>query len=183
MSTRKIPVDNLRIGMFISELDRSWVNTPFLFHSKKIKKQKQIDELIRQGIREVIIDTEKGIDVHHVPPISKTNSEYLREAPASFSSHDSKPSDPDPLKLSEELPQAKRIREEAKRVVKDVFEDVRMGKDIKLSEVREKVSDIVDSVFRNRDALWCLSHLKDYDSYTFSHSINICVLAVSFGRS
>jgi putative nucleotidyltransferase with HDIG domain len=57
-----------------------------------------------------------------------------------------------------------------------------MGKAIEISEVKAQVNTIVDSVFRNRDALLCLANLKDYDDYTFLHSVNVGILAVSFGR-
>jgi putative nucleotidyltransferase with HDIG domain len=45
------------------------------------------------------------------------------------------------------------------------------------------VGNIVDSEIRNRDALVCLSQLKNRDEYTAFHSMNVCILAVAFGRA
>lgn len=183
MGTRKITIDDLRVEMFVVELDRPWIDTPFLFHRQKIKNQEQIDRLIKCGIREVVIDTEKGIDLDlDREPEKSDEAGYEPVKTGSVPPEVSEHQDIDPLKFDEELPQAKKITADVKCLMRDVFKDVRMGRDIKLSEVRQKVSDIVESVFRNRDALWCLAHLKDHDEYTFAHSVNVCILMVSFGR-
>ena len=41
---------------------------------------------------------------------------------------------------------------------------------------------LVDSIFRNHDALASLSRLKSFDDYTFQHSLNVSVLALTLGR-
>jgi HD-GYP domain-containing protein (c-di-GMP phosphodiesterase class II) len=42
----KIPASNLQIGMFVSELDRPWLGTPFLLEGVLIEEQSQIDTLV-----------------------------------------------------------------------------------------------------------------------------------------
>ncbi|NJL17714.1 MAG: HD domain-containing protein [Nitrospira sp.] len=44
------------------------------------------------------------------------------------------------------------------------------------------VSDMTSSVLRNPDALTSLSRLKKFDEYTFYHSVNTSILALSLGR-
>jgi putative nucleotidyltransferase with HDIG domain len=61
--------------------------------------------------------------------------------------------------------------------------DVRFGRAINVDAVRKVVSDMMDSVFRNPDALASLSRLKRFDEYTFYHSVNTALLAMSVGRS
>ena len=41
---------------------------------------------------------------------------------------------------------------------------------------------MIDSVFNNQDALVSLSRLKDYDNYTFMHSVNVSILTIALGR-
>ena len=183
MANKTIPVHKLKPGMVVEELDRPWLDTPFFFHRKKIKTQTQIDEFIKYGIQHVMINIEKGLDCEEQSILNQHEKSHLLEA-------DKAPSSPvpklqeteDPAELREELPRAKEIKTRVSNVVKDVFNDVRMGKAIEVKDIKAQVGTIVDSVFRNRDALLCLSNLKDYDDYTFVHSVNICILSVSFGR-
>lgn len=166
----------------MEELDRPWLDTPFFFHRKKIKNQEQIDEFIRHGIRHVMIDSEKGLDWDEQSILGQNEKSHLIDAPETSPDTSFKPQDDDPVQFNEELPRAKEIKDNISNAVKDIFNDVRMGRAIELKEVKNQVSSIVDSVFRNRDALLCLTNLKDYDNYTFVHSVNVCILAVSFGR-
>jgi putative nucleotidyltransferase with HDIG domain len=41
---------------------------------------------------------------------------------------------------------------------------------------------MVESVIRNPDALVCLAQLKKRDEYTVTHSMRVCILALTFGR-
>ncbi|MDD5433911.1 MAG: HD-GYP domain-containing protein [Nitrospira sp.] len=182
MPLKKIPIHKLRPGMFVEELDRSWLDTPFLFHSRKIKDQKQIDELVQSGIQDVIISTDKGIDLKEQSLLNQYEKEHL-----THKQNIEKPVTPklqaqDPVLLQDELPKAKEIKNNVNNAVKNVFNDARMGKAIELNEVKDQVNNIVESVFRNRDALLCLASLKEYDNYTFIHSVNVGILAVSFAR-
>ena len=49
--------------MFITKLDISWIDSPFMYHHILIKSQKQIDKLIKAGVKLVTIDTAKGKDI------------------------------------------------------------------------------------------------------------------------
>jgi hypothetical protein len=44
---KKIDVQYLEIGMYVSELDRPWLGTPFLFQGFEIRSHAEIDELKR----------------------------------------------------------------------------------------------------------------------------------------
>ncbi|KJV05031.1 DUF3391 domain-containing protein [Methylocucumis oryzae] len=46
-STEKVytPVSQLTIGMYVVELDRPWLETPFLFQGFELKTQAQIDAI------------------------------------------------------------------------------------------------------------------------------------------
>jgi len=55
----EIPSSKLKIGMFVSDLDRSWVGTPFLFQGFLIKNDKQIEQL-REYCKFVVIDWDRS---------------------------------------------------------------------------------------------------------------------------
>ncbi|HEX4857806.1 MAG TPA: HD-GYP domain-containing protein [Usitatibacteraceae bacterium] len=52
---RKVTVSNLAIGMFVEDLDRPWIDTPFLLQGFLIEDQEQIDQL-RQLCEWVLVD-------------------------------------------------------------------------------------------------------------------------------
>ena len=44
---RQIDADALRIGMYVSQLDRPWLETPFLFQGFYIRSESEIDDIKR----------------------------------------------------------------------------------------------------------------------------------------
>lgn len=60
---KKIPVHNIRIGMYIQELCGSWMEHPFWKKSFLLETPEDLNTLQTCGIQEVWIDTSKGIDV------------------------------------------------------------------------------------------------------------------------
>jgi hypothetical protein len=63
----KVLSEHLTIGMYVNQLDRGYLETPFLSHRFLIKTHNQITQL-RQYCQYVYIDTEKGITPKAVPP-------------------------------------------------------------------------------------------------------------------
>ena len=77
---------------------------------------------------------------------------------------------------------AKRTYQQSVAVTKDLFDSARMGRAPRLRQVRHAVQGIVDQVLTNEVTMVGLSTLKDYDDYTFTHTVNVCVFSVAIGR-
>ena len=60
---RKVKANQLKIGMYVNELDCDWSDHPFLIGSFKIKDEKTLAKIHAVGIKYAFIDLEKGIDV------------------------------------------------------------------------------------------------------------------------
>ena len=88
----------------------------------------------------------------------------------------------DSLDFSEEIKEARRIRDEAEVVAREFLNSVRLGRDIDLPAVHDNIDGMIDSLFRNQDALSSLARLKSADDYTFAHSVNVCILSLTLGR-
>ncbi|MDX1498813.1 MAG: DUF3391 domain-containing protein, partial [Woeseiaceae bacterium] len=43
--TEMVPVDRLEVGMYVAQLDRPWLETPFLFQGFYIRDEDEIAEL------------------------------------------------------------------------------------------------------------------------------------------
>ena len=57
----KVDVDQLRIGMYVAELDRPWLDSPFLFQGFPIRNQDELEQL-QASCNYVYIDIEKSVD-------------------------------------------------------------------------------------------------------------------------
>ena len=66
---KSIPIKQLRLGMFIQTLGGRWVDHPFWRSSFKLVKPEDMQALLQSGIPELVIDTDKGLDVEVAPKI------------------------------------------------------------------------------------------------------------------
>jgi len=78
--------------------------------------------------------------------------------------------------------QAKRTYQRSVAVTKEVINSVRMGRTASVKKVKRAVQAIVDQVLSSESSLVGLTTLRDYDDYTFTHSVNVCIFAVALGR-
>ena len=73
MAFKRIFVDSLKIGMYVTRLDCPWYQSPFLKHRFLIRSQSQLDKLKRSGIQEVTIDSSRGLDIETPPHIAASD--------------------------------------------------------------------------------------------------------------
>lgn len=71
---------------------------------------------------------------------------------------------------------------EAKRITKSLLDDVRLGGVVNTEHAKSTVKDCVSSILRNPDALIWMSRIRNEDEYTAEHCLNVCILAIAFGR-
>ncbi|MBI5330907.1 MAG: HD-GYP domain-containing protein [Betaproteobacteria bacterium] len=179
---KKVPLEALRVGMYIHDINCSWMDHPFTTNRFEITDDKRLAEIRSLGMREVYIDTRKGLDV--AGDDAPTQEEVARSIEADMVAIVQTPEEePRRVELRQEIERARKLHTEANQVVKGMLNDVRLGKQIELEQVEPMVENMVDSIFRNQDALLPLGRLKDHDNYTFQHSVSVCALLVSFARS
>jgi HD-GYP domain-containing protein (c-di-GMP phosphodiesterase class II) len=77
---------------------------------------------------------------------------------------------------------AKRTYSQGVAVAKEVVTGVRLGRATSVKKVKRAVQMIVDQVLNNETSLVGLTTLRDYDEYTFTHSVNVCIFAVALGK-
>src|SRR5262245_54940709 len=69
---KRIPITQLRVGMYVAGMDCSWFRTPFLKHRFLVQSVAQIERLQRSNIHAVDIDPSRGLDVTPVPMAEDT---------------------------------------------------------------------------------------------------------------
>jgi putative nucleotidyltransferase with HDIG domain len=188
---KKIRTEDLEVGMFVEDFNIPWMDHPFLTNKKKLKSAKEIALIVEHGIAEVYINTRRGKDSANGVPVteiqaeigSRMRGEVLAESQArALGAPPAEPAVGDGTPYGEELRDATKAYSEAKSVVKGLLQDARMGRSINGEAAAAAVDKMVDSIFRNREALTSLSRLKSFDEYTFHHSVNVTVLALTLGR-
>ncbi|MBI5409501.1 MAG: HD-GYP domain-containing protein [Nitrospirae bacterium] len=176
---KKIKVEQLTKGMYVHDFNCGWLNHPFLSSSMKIGDEQTIEKIRSFGIRELYIDTDKGYDVGGAPTMEEVHREIEGEINKVAEQEVVKI---DTVSVREEFAKAREIKNEAKKTIQNIMEDIRFGKQIRTEKIKVVVDDMIDSIFRNQDALISLSRIKERDEYTFMHSVSVCVLMISFGR-
>jgi hypothetical protein len=81
---KRVSVSQLKPGVYVVDLDRSWFQTRFYFHRRLIKDKKDIEALKKHGIREVVIDIARGADVDAplADPLPEISTAVPGEPPA-----------------------------------------------------------------------------------------------------
>jgi HD-GYP domain-containing protein (c-di-GMP phosphodiesterase class II) len=77
---------------------------------------------------------------------------------------------------------AKQVYAQGVAVTKEVIGSVRMGRTARLKRVKRAVQLVVDQVLNNETSMLGLTTLREYDEYTFTHSMNVCIISVALGR-
>jgi HD-GYP domain-containing protein (c-di-GMP phosphodiesterase class II) len=77
---------------------------------------------------------------------------------------------------------AKRTYTQSVAVTKDVINSVRMGRSPNIKKIKRVVQGIVDQILNEENSLVGLTTIRDYDEYTFTHSVNVCIFSVALGR-
>ncbi|MGH7483113.1 MAG: HD domain-containing phosphohydrolase [Longimicrobiales bacterium] len=77
---------------------------------------------------------------------------------------------------------AKRTYAQSVSVARQVLSDVRLGKAVNVRRVKRAVQAIVDQVLSNEQLMLGMSTLRDFDEYTFTHCVNVCIFSVIIGQ-
>lgn len=173
---KKVRTEDLRPGVFVHHFGCSWNHHPFLLNHKRIRNEKTIQRMLDWGIREVFIDTDKGLDPGEGPSLA----EVVRTTDAAITKIAA--TAPPPrlhVPTHEEMLRARRVRYEAMCFVHDMMEDIRQGRKIKMDQAYTMIDAMENSIDSNRDALMYLMRIRKKDEYTMMHSINVGVLLLT----
>ena len=181
---KRIPVEQLRLGMHLKEFCGSWMDHPFWRTGFVLKDPNDLALILASPIKEVRIDCSLGLDVPEgVVAIVETSEvaavESIAIAPPS------KPlAERDVARVSAavEIERAARICLDSKAAVVSMFEEVRMGNAVDVGGARQLVEDISDSISRNPGAIISLARLKTADDYTYMHSVAVCAMMVALAK-
>lgn len=166
----KLDVSQLDIGMYVKELDRPWLQTPFMFQGFRITTDRELQQL-KSVCKYVIVEVEK----HYWFSYQKHRlNEKSQEAPTK------KPVISEPINRA--LPEAKALYDKADIEIHSILNKVKKAEDIDIEPIQETVNGFVKSVVSNPNALLWLTRIKERDEYTAEHCLRVAIMAIAFGR-
>ena len=178
---KKISVHQLKVGMHLKEFCGSWMEHPFWRTAFVITDPRDIERILESSIKEVWIDSAKGLDVAPgETAVSEAESEAQVDEELSQAAEVQRETAPVPA--SAEFVRAAKICAQSKRAVTSMFQEARMGKAVDTIGAQKLVEEITDSVSRNPGALISLARLKTADDYTYMHSVAVCALMIALAR-
>ena len=84
--------------------------------------------------------------------------------------------------LEKSKERAKRVYAQSVAATRELITSVRMGGSPTVKKIKRVVQGIVDQILNEETSLIGLTTLRDYDEYTFTHSVNVCIFAVALGK-
>jgi len=175
---KRIPIEELRLGMYVHELCGSWMDHPFWTTTFLLDNEKDRQAILAGNLKELWIDTDKGLDLAGGESVE--NVKQVTEAALAKMNQAVKPVAR--VDIAQEAARAVKICAQAKSAITSMFHEARMGKALNGAEAVAIVAEISNSVTRNPAALISLARLKSKDDYTYMHSVAVCALMVALAR-
>jgi HD-GYP domain-containing protein (c-di-GMP phosphodiesterase class II) len=207
----KVHTVNVQKGMFVAQLDRSWLETPFLFQGFEIREDDEIG-LLQKFCKHVYISVERStlekdtiLEAHEAPQSVDDPFNGSPRLPAA-----SKPItipqkiiraigrlDPTGTVLdrlnrpkhyknvvttAQEAPRAADAYEIATEQMHAVLDCIKSGAGFTIDAVEQAVTPMIDSVLRNQNAMAWLVYLRKLDEFAYNHAVASSVWAVIMGR-
>lgn len=177
----RVSAQGLRVGMFVSRLDRPWLDTRFPLQGFLIRTDAEL-AVLKSQCSHAYVDIGRGDspDPRHIElgesnlvARARDREEYdaLRKTRWEVSS-----------RFEDEVTHADVAHEELERGVAEFMDDLGAGRRIQLDRLRRGVESMVESITRNPSAFTWLRELKRRDNYTYQHAMSCSVWAATFGR-
>ncbi len=203
-----VPTLDLQVGMFVSDLDRPWIETPFALQGLLIENCTQIATL-QQYCQQVTVDRSRSLGDAYAP------RDHGRDAPRQPGDlpvfqqvADARPNDfpaicrqlrvepvlrryrhsPDlnpadqQSHLEAELLYSAPIVDDVKRTLKSIRDAIANAETVSLNEVGKQVAEMARSVERNPEAMIWLARLRSTDQYSYDHALDVSVHLMVFAR-
>ena len=191
---KRIPVSELRLGMYIHKLAGSWFRHPFWRGSFLLTEPQDLchSRMWRRGgldLAKSQVDPESPESPESPEPRAQSPEPRAQSPePRELSEEQSLPSSPLSKKsdgatsMESEMCYARKLCLAAKSQVMDMFQEARLGKAVDPSTTLPLVGEIAASVLRQPHALISVARIKTHDDYTYLHSVAVCALMLSLAR-
>src|SRR6267142_4870295 len=180
---KSVAVAELKMGMYIVELDRPWTETPFIFQGFYLESDEQL-ETLKQYCKTVFVDPDppRLAEPIALKPLATPRPAGSTGASQLDLSRIGKVRYVEQAPVEREVKQAEVAYKSTTQLASDVVGAVRAGRTLDTPRVEQAVRSMTESVLRNPDALLLFSQLKQKGDYTTSHAVDSAVYMTAFGR-
>jgi HD-GYP domain-containing protein (c-di-GMP phosphodiesterase class II) len=192
----RIGVNQLAVGMYVSQLDRPWRDTPFPIQGFEVRTEDDID-MVAEHCDQVYIDITKGAgleDTRHLEFVAgRGRSKHTPRRPVQLNRKVGGIDAPSPLVVRKGIyTTTATLRTEVRRaqvVIRTLqsqlglaAKQIAKGRLADYDQLKHSVDGMVESILRCPDAFTWLIRLRQHDQNVHGHSLRSALWAVQFAR-
>ena len=162
----KVNSSEVRLGMFVCELDRPWLMTPFPLQGFEIRTVQDISR-VQEYCRYVYIDVRRTGSKPALSGMPQTPTIAIGEA----------------IAPREEFKVADVVTARTGKLIQGYVENIHQGTAIDIQMAREAVAACVGTVLRNPQAILCIAQMREKSDALSQHAMSTCVYSIIVGRA
>ncbi|MGZ9059456.1 MAG: HD-GYP domain-containing protein [Burkholderiaceae bacterium] len=166
-NNHKVAVENLKLGMYVVQLDRPWIGTSFPFQGFPLTSDDQI-ETLKSYCKTVFVDPDRE---EYVGEPRTAGRVVPAEAPARRD-----------MPVKAELALAAEIHKTCENALKTLLNILRAEGEIDSCALTGAMSAMIKTVQRSPDAMLLLHALSERDTYELARAIDTSILMVTFAQ-
>lgn len=164
----KLHVSQLQLGMYVSKLDRPWLETPFLMQGFVVESLDDIDTIASYcehvWIDQIVEEWEE--DKGHAAASTRTRRrDVIKSIPS-----------------RKQINNSRGVFKDAYKSTQSIMGNIRLGLAIDTDQAKSTVHSCVQEIMRDPATMLLVSNMREKDNYTAEHSLTVCILAIAFGR-
>ena len=195
MAKKRIPITSVKTGMYLCGIDRSWLDTPFLRHRFLIRTPEDLAKLRQSGIKEITIDTERGLDetaeeepkaeegAQPSPSLEHAHVQSTNPLSAEVARIQELPEEIQGTSLSEELTSITQARDHMLQGVQEILETLAKTGGLAIEQVNQVTQSIMTDTLQHEEAYIALIRTRDFSPALYDHTLAVSTLAVLLGRT
>jgi hypothetical protein len=185
---REVSTGQLTIGMYVADLDRPWLGTPFPVQGFYIRSPDDVARVAKVCQR-VFVDPRRYdsrlVAKPHAPaggrvtrtdehgPVLWLCDQRVPEIRVDYQ---------DSATVNDELPAARIALDDGVGAFRRMWCTISAKRNVPLTEIARAIDPLVDSILRNKDALVALMRLQRTDQHTHEHCLAMAVWGSIMGR-
>ena len=166
-----LSITELQPGMYVVSVHKQKGNVEIKTQGWA-RTEAVIEQLKKKGVLELVVDLSKTLEQPKTETAAQSEPVQL---PITARSREK-------VSFEQELGQANVLYQQAKGLQKKAFADIQAGRELNLQPFQDCATGFIDSVFRNQDALLCISRIREKDAYLLEHSVNVSILITIFAK-
>ena len=172
---KEFVISELKPGMYISQVleqsGRLKIRTQGL-----VSTDNAIENLSKQGVIRVLVDLSKS-KLQKIEPAQAETPE-----PATPEQEPKNQPKVEQVSFDKEINKASSLYQQAKQIQSKTFDNMKANAPIDTDSIKGAANGLIESVFRNQDALACMTRMRVKDEYLMEHSINVAIIMTIFAK-